>query len=444
LRQRFGNQISIDDDCDLAPDLTVYVSDGGFLHLGKRVSIMRGTTIQVLEGARIFIDDDVKIGENVFIAAMVGILIGKGSGISNMVDIHDHNHRDRSLIYLPNGELTCDASGFEAAPIIIESGVIISNKVSITAGVRIGQNTKVGANSVVSRTLENNVVAVGSPSRNIRDFDGILNQQNVEPYLRVGFFGTSIMQHFEAYAPSIYEQMNLPQVGSQVVIEKWVNRGYAHQVYLGLQVAWPNINVEIENHGKGGATSRDILEYTKKFFENYDKRFDITFLGCGINDVWRHFQGRGDESVSIDEFEANYKEILEFLIKNSTYVICISETPFNLQDAEQMNIKLKKFNKVAQNCALALSSEYLDVWTIFTKVSRNIKSKRKKGEVDISLWSDGVHLSEFGDTLLAKLILDYLADAKLVENSQTLPRLERWTALKRYTKVINFDQPEQL
>lgn len=108
----------------------VEIDDDAYLTLGDRVAIRRGTTIQAHRGAMIAIGNDVAIGENCFLSAMAGIRLGDGSALSNMVDIHDHNHHERSVVRVPGGHLLPWASGFSTAPIVVEPGAIISNKVA--------------------------------------------------------------------------------------------------------------------------------------------------------------------------------------------------------------------------------------------------------------------------------------------------------------------------
>jgi hypothetical protein len=38
--------------------------------------------------------------------------------------------------------------------------------------------------------------------------------------------------------------------------------------------------------------------------------YDFVVFSVGINDVWRRFQGRLDEAVDIEEYEANYRKAL--------------------------------------------------------------------------------------------------------------------------------------
>jgi lipopolysaccharide O-acetyltransferase len=58
-----------------------------------------------------------------------------------------------------------------AKHVIIEDNVWIGESVSILPGVTIGEGTIVGANSVVTKSLPANVIAVGSPAKPIKKFN---------------------------------------------------------------------------------------------------------------------------------------------------------------------------------------------------------------------------------------------------------------------------------
>ena len=61
-------------------------------------------------------------------------------------------------------------------PVKIENNVWLGEYVSVLPGVTIGQGTIVGANSVVSKSLPPNVIAVGAPAKPIKKFNFETNQ----------------------------------------------------------------------------------------------------------------------------------------------------------------------------------------------------------------------------------------------------------------------------
>ncbi|MFJ5635172.1 GDSL-type esterase/lipase family protein [Streptomyces goshikiensis] len=435
LRAKHGPAITLGDDCDLPDDLKIEIDPGAHLTLGNGVSIRRGSTIQVHPGATVAIGDDVAIGEHTFISAMVGISIGTGAALSNMVDLHDHNHRPRTAANTPDGNVLPWSSGFEGAPIVIEPGATLSNKITVTAGVRIGANTLIGANAVVSHSIAPDTVAAGVPASGRRTFDGVPTPRENPRTLTLGLFGTSIMEHLEAVNTQMTTQANLPEIGSKVTVEGWRQRGWVHRLALSLRAAWPHISFDIRNHGEGGATSRDIAGIVSSDRSTNSVDYDLVVLGCGINDVWRRFQGRTSEAVDLDEYTEHMNAMLSQLSGYSRRIVVISETPFGpAEDAATvtaMNAELARYNEAAARAAAAHNALFLNVWGPFTAAARHL-APTSGDDGPPGLWSDGVHLTELGDTVLLQQAERLLAEHRIVEKLLDYPLLERAAALTAY------------
>ncbi|MDO4306126.1 MAG: sugar O-acetyltransferase [Eubacteriales bacterium] len=110
---------------------------------------------------------NIEVGENFFANYNLTILdvgkvtIGKNVQIAPNVSIYTAGH-----------PLHPDSrnSGYEyGIPITIGDNVWIGGNTVILPGVTIGNNVVIGAGSVVSRDLPDNVIAVGSPCRVIRE-----------------------------------------------------------------------------------------------------------------------------------------------------------------------------------------------------------------------------------------------------------------------------------
>lgn len=445
LRAEHGPALTLGNDCDLPDDLVIEIDHGAHLTIGDRVSIRRGSTIQVHRGATVAIGHDVAIGEHTFISAMAGIRIDDGAALSNMVDLHDHNHRPRTAASVPTGQLVPWASGFEAAPIVIEPGAILSNKVTVTAGVRIGANALVGANAVVSHSIAPDTVAAGVPAAARRTFDGAPAPREDRRTLTVGFFGTSIMEHLEAYNRQMTTQADLPEVGSKVTVEGWRQRGWVHRLTLALRAAHAHVGFEVRNLGEGGATSRDIAGIVEGDRATTGTDYDLAFLGCGINDVWRRFQNRVSEAVDLDEYTRHIDAMLTQLSSYTRTIIVVSETPFGpVEDpgtVTEMNLELARYNDAARAAAAAHGALFLDVWSPFTAAARHLAPAPADAEGPGGLWSDGAHLTELGDTVLLQQAEQVLAEHRIVNNLLDYPLLERDAALAAYGPMFARHRP---
>ena len=99
-----------------------------------------------MSGCSIVCNDSVIIGNNVLFGA--NCQIGDRDG-----------HQDRYAS--------------KPAPIIIEDGVWLGMNVTVLKGVTIGKNTIIGANSLVTKDIPANCIAVGNPCRSLKLRDQI-------------------------------------------------------------------------------------------------------------------------------------------------------------------------------------------------------------------------------------------------------------------------------
>lgn len=118
------------------------------------------------------IGDDVQINDYVHIAAIKRLIIGNNVLMASKIFISDISHGSY------NGDKNDDNP--ESNPsdrplfskeVIIEDNVWLGEFVSVLPGVTIGKGTIVGANSVVTKSLPANVIAVGSPAKPIKKYN---------------------------------------------------------------------------------------------------------------------------------------------------------------------------------------------------------------------------------------------------------------------------------
>lgn len=124
------------------------------------------------------IEKNVKISDNVVILNPVNLNIGENSTINHGVHI---NCRDKVIIgkdvristnvQIHSGRLIIDSYPriHTKSPITIEDNVWIASGCVISAGVKIGQNSVIGANSVILKDVEQNSFYAGNPAKKIKD-----------------------------------------------------------------------------------------------------------------------------------------------------------------------------------------------------------------------------------------------------------------------------------
>lgn len=117
-----------------------------------------GTNVQINDFVHINALKNVKIGDNVLIASKVFITdLEHGSYKGDEYDsVPDSIVKDRDL---------------SSHDVIIEDNVWIGEMVSILPGVTIGKNSIIGSNSVVTKSIPENCIAVGNPAKIVKKYN---------------------------------------------------------------------------------------------------------------------------------------------------------------------------------------------------------------------------------------------------------------------------------
>ena len=127
--------------------------------------LLEGTlpkTSSILAPMEIDYGHQVRIGEGVFInhsvcmSAAAGIEIQDGAQIAPQVTILTVNHDLKDKIVV------------KCAPVVVKKGAWVGARAILMPGVTIGENAVIGAGSVVTKSIPDNAVAVGSPAKVIK------------------------------------------------------------------------------------------------------------------------------------------------------------------------------------------------------------------------------------------------------------------------------------
>lgn len=124
----------------------------------ENISLHFGNNIQINDFVHIAALKEVRIGNNVLIASKVFITdLEHGSYIGNEDDADPCSIvKDRQL---------------SSKSVVIEDNVWLGEHVSVLPGVTIGENSIIGANSVVTKSIPANSIAVGIPAKVIKQFN---------------------------------------------------------------------------------------------------------------------------------------------------------------------------------------------------------------------------------------------------------------------------------
>lgn len=120
----------------------------------------------------LFLGNNVQVNDSVHIAAIESVTIGDRVLIASKVFISDHNHGFYGQDNIHTSPLIPPAQrDLSSCPITIGDDVWLGEFVAILPGVSIGKGTIIGAMSVVSKSIPEYCIAVGSPARVIKQYD---------------------------------------------------------------------------------------------------------------------------------------------------------------------------------------------------------------------------------------------------------------------------------
>lgn len=242
-------------------------------------------------------------------------------------------------------------------------------------------------------------------------------------HLGLAWFGTSLMEHLEAYNPRLSDQTDLPELGDNIEVTERRHRGYVHALLTTWRARYPWIDFSSDNCAKGGATSRDILGAVRAATVDPQRRWDLVVIGAGINDVWRIHQQRHAEAVEIEEFDANLRVALQILTDRACQVLVVEEPPIGWEpaiDVTAANSDIAAYNQRARRAAADHGVSYVQVWDeiLFADacLGRSPVVPAGPTAASASVWSDGVHLSEHGDELLRALLDRHISEHRIIDD----------------------------
>jgi lipopolysaccharide O-acetyltransferase len=124
----------------------------------KSTVIIFGENVQMNDFVHITAMNKVHIGNNVLLASKIYI-----SDCSH--GFYEGNENDSSPFEHPINRK------YKVSEVIIKDNVWIGESVSVLPGVTIGQNSIIGANSVVTKDIPDNCIAVGNPAKVVKKYN---------------------------------------------------------------------------------------------------------------------------------------------------------------------------------------------------------------------------------------------------------------------------------
>jgi lysophospholipase L1-like esterase len=136
---------------------------------------------------------------------------------------------------------------------------------------------------------------------------------------------------------------------------------------------------------------------------------DIVVVFIGVNDVWHKQTGIGTE---IDTFETSYERLIEKLkVGRSKIILCtLAVIGEKVDESNKFDEDLMSYNEVIKNIAYSNDFPLIDLRQAF--INYNLANNLENKEAGI-LTTDGVHLNDEGNELVAREMWKVIKDIKL-------------------------------
>jgi acetyltransferase-like isoleucine patch superfamily enzyme len=161
LKLQFRGRLVTDGLCFIAPDVQIQIGRDATLRLGRWCWIGHGSKVRVHEG-EVSIGAKSVLGQEVTISAYQHVAIGRECIVADRVMLIDFDHGVVEV------ERPIRLQGIYKRDVDVGHNCWIGYAACILRGVRIGDNSIVGTNSVVTKDLPPNSVSAGLPARVLR------------------------------------------------------------------------------------------------------------------------------------------------------------------------------------------------------------------------------------------------------------------------------------
>ena len=148
------------------------------INLGSRLTTGVGCRLEAYSdfnnGKTLIFGNNIQINDYVHITAMRKVTIGNNVLMASKIYISDCTHG-----YYDGGDNDSSPAEspinrkYKISEVLIEDNVWLGESVAVLPGVKIGKGSIIGANSVVTKNIPKNSIAVGSPAKVIKKYDEI-------------------------------------------------------------------------------------------------------------------------------------------------------------------------------------------------------------------------------------------------------------------------------
>ncbi len=168
--------------------------------------------------------------------------------------------------------------------------------------------------------------------------------------------------------------------------------GYVRLVASGL--AAQGVEITVIPAGISGHKSNQMLARLEQ--DVLSKKPTWMTLSCGVNDVWH-----GANGVPLEDYKKNITEILDRCQKAGVKVVVLTSTQIQLPVTNANNVKLADYNAFLRDIAKTRNLPLADLNADMLAEQDALKA----AGIQRSLTVDGVHMSIYGNLMMAKGVL---------------------------------------
>jgi len=185
-------------------------------------------------------------------------------------------------------------------------------------------------------------------------------------------------------------------------------KGYVTAVKTALNQKHPDFGLTFVNAGISGHKVPDLQKRLEK--DVLSRKPTLVFIYIGINDVWHftHSATKG-QGTPKDVYEAGLKDLIaKIAAAGARVILCTPSVIGEKTDSSNgQDGLLDEYSSISRKVALDTKSQLCDLNKAFRDYLRaNNPENKEKG----ILTSDGVHLNEKGNTLVADEMLKALGE----------------------------------
>lgn len=175
--------------------------------------------------------------------------------------------------------------------------------------------------------------------------------------------------------------------------------GYMSLVRAFVNASHPELGLTWFNTGISGNTVRDLEQRWSQ--DAVGLKPDWLSVMIGINDIWRAFEGRGDEAVPLGEYEETLRRLLKRAVEETGCRLILAE-PYLIEadQAEPQLVETRRYCEVVAGLAADFGALHVKSQEAYDRVLTSTNSLE---------WAhDRIHPNLPGHAVLAQAYLDVL------------------------------------